>query len=75
MVCRMAAVLSYDAAGQFVSAVAHCAFEALRREDRLDEQCAADLSDLAAVEFDHGTVCVLEAYCGAVRIMLCQSLQ
>lgn len=71
----MGGVVSDDAAWELVSAVAHCAFEALRREDRLDEQCAADLSDLAAVESDHGTVCVLEAYCGAVRIMLCQSLQ
>lgn len=38
MECRLSGVVSDDAAGKFVPAVAHCAFEALWREGRLDEQ-------------------------------------
>lgn len=50
MECRLSGVVSDDAAWKFVPAVAHCAFEALWREGRLDEQCATDLLDLVSVD-------------------------
>ena len=43
MECRVDAFLPYDAARQFVSALANCAIEALRRDGRVVEQCAADM--------------------------------
>ena len=57
MECCLAVPFQADTTWKSVQVLEDCPFEIVWGKSRMDEQCLAELSDLATVEIDNGGVC------------------
>ena len=68
MECGLVGVVSSNASVEFFPSVANILAEDVWCEGKVVEQCAAELSHLAAVETNDGGICVSEREC---RLLHC----